>query len=148
MKKGARGFTLVELVAVLLIIGILAASAISGSLPSSSFQLQASRDQVVTAFFAAQQRAMAQTTPVCFLTQAPNTVDIRFDTDADGNCAGEPSVRAGGTAYPVSLSANQSISTTSLIFDRLGRPNATPTLLLSQAEGSVNISIGAAGYIE
>lgn len=147
MAKNA-GFSLIELIAVLLIIGILAATGVASLLPSATFQMQSSRDQVVTAFFAAQQRAMTQTAPVRFsvIAASPNQLDIREDTDGDGDFSDESSLTFNGISYPVALLPNQSLTASNFDFDRLGRTSAQ-TLTLTQGADTVAITISANGYI-
>lgn len=115
-------------------------------MPSATFQLQASRDQVITAFFAAQQRAMAQSQAIQFSINSPNQIDIREDTDGDGDFSDESSITAGGVRYPISLLPNQSITSANFIFDRFGKTSAA-TLTLSQSGGSVTIQVSSTGYI-
>ncbi len=141
-----KGFTLLELVSVLVLIGILGASVGASLLPSDSFQLQSSRDQLVTAFFSAQQRAMVQTSSVRLETSSTNQIDVREDSDGDGSFSDESSLRLGGVQYPISLLPNQSLTSATLDFDRLGRTSAT-NLTLSQNGKNVIISIGSTGYV-
>ena len=142
------GFSLVELIAVLLIVGILAGAATVSLLPSATFQMQSSRDQVVTAFFAAQQRAMTQTSPVRFsvIAASPNQLDIKEDTDGDGDFSDESSLTFNGIRYPIALLPNQTLTASNFDFDRLGRTTAQ-TLTLTQGADSVAITISANGYI-
>jgi MSHA pilin protein MshC len=140
------GFTLLELVAVLVIVGALAATSTSRIMPSSSLQLQSSRDQVVAAFFSAQQLAMAQAAPVRLTIIAPNQIDIRQDSDGDGDFGDEASLQLAGTRYPFSLLVNQALTPAIFNFDRLGRTAAT-SLSLSQSDVSKEILVSATGYI-
>lgn len=141
-----QGFTLLELIAVLALVGILATTVTTGLLPSASFQLQSSRDQVVTAFFSAQQRAMAQTNAVRLSISGTNQIDIREDTDSDGSFADESSSRLGGVQYPINLLANQSLTNANFDFDRLGRTGAA-NLTLSQSGSSVTIAVTSTGFV-
>lgn len=105
---------------------------------------------MVTAFFAAQQRAMAQTNPVRLSIFVPTSgsaeIDIREDTDGDGDFNDESSLRLGGTAYPLDLLPNQTLTTVNFDFNRLGQTSPN-NLVLSQGPSSVNIVVSAAGYI-
>lgn len=145
-RRRSYGFSLIELVAVLILVGILAAAATSSFMPSATFQMQASRDQVVTAFFSAQQRAMVQTSPVRLSLSSPNQIDVREDSDGDGSFADESSLRLGGVQYPIALLSSQSLTAATFDFDRLGRTSAS-TLTLSQNSNTVAITVGATGHI-
>lgn len=141
MLDREKGFTFIELIAILVIVSILTATLVSGSQPSTSFQLQSSRDQVITAFFAAQQRAMTQTRAVSVVISAPNTVDIREDV---GGVA--TSLAIGGTQYPIALLPSQTLTPGVFLFDRLGRTSSS-RLTLNQGTNSVDITISATGFV-
>lgn len=132
-----RGFTLVELISVLIIVAVLGVIATSRFISNSSFELQEARDQVVLAFRSAQQLAMTQTGSVSFQSAA-SSIDIRQDGS---------SVTVNGVQYPLSFSGNQSISTSVFSFDRLGRTDSG-TMTLSNSGSSVTLSISSAGHIE
>lgn len=143
-EKRTRGFSLVELVTVLIIIGVLAASSTSLFIPSTTFQMQAARDQIVAALAAAQQRAMSRANAIQVNTSG-NQIDVREDTDGDGNFATSASVSMGGVQYPLTLLANQTVSNASFTFNRLGETNGG-TLTLSQSGASVAIEVTDSGY--
>ena len=132
----SKGFTVVELITVLILIGVLAGAAISRLIPSSTYQLQSSRDQVVAAFFSAQQLAMTRLGTVQLVISG-GQVDIQLDSS---------SVRTGGVQYPVALLANQSLTSLTVTYDRLGQPNTGASLTLSQSGASVPIVLTASGY--
>ena len=139
------GFSLIELIAVLIIVGFITATATSTLIPSTSFQLQASRDQVVTAFFSAQQRAMVQQDAVAVFASA-NQIDIRQDSNNDSTFAASESIRVGGVQYPIALMANQTLSSATFQFDKLGYTTAG-ALTLSQSGANVVINVTATGYV-
>lgn len=137
MKKNTHGFTLVELLAVMVIAAILATTLARVSFSNDVLQLQSSRDQFATAFYAAQQLAMATDETVQLIVSSPNQVDLRVNS-ASANIA--------GIAFPISLQSNQTLSEVSFSFDRLGQ--TTPaTLVLAQGSRSVNIRVTSTGYI-
>ncbi len=128
------------------LIGIIGATVGSSLMPSDTFQLQSSRDQVVTAFFSAQQRAMSQTNSVRVVISSSNQLDIREDSDGDGSYSDESSLRLGGVQYPLVLQPNQTLTTAIFSFDRLGRTTPS-TLSLTQNAQTVAITITETGYI-
>ena len=134
--KVQKGFTLVELIAVLTLVGILGTVAVSSTIPSTSAQLQASRDSLITAFYIAQQKAMIQS-QLIELEVTGAGVDIRQ--------AGT-SLTIGGTDYPISWLANQRATPATFRFDRLGK--TTPgSVTLSQNDASVTLTVSATGYV-
>jgi MSHA pilin protein MshC len=147
MQRPQAGFSLLELLAVLVLLAILSAVVSIGTLPASSFQLQASRDRLVAAFFSAQQRAMVQTRPVRLTLAAPNQIDIREDSDLDGSFADEASLSLGGTQFPQTLLPNQSLTPAVFDFDRLGKTSVA-TLVLSDGASSVTLAVSATGFID
>ena len=145
MQLQQRGFTLLEVISVLVLVAILATTAVIGSLPSRSFQLQSSRDQVITAFFGAQQHAMVQTFAVQ-LSISGNQIDVRADTNGDGDFSAEASLRLSGVQYPFSLSANQTITPGNFVFNRLGQTQGA-TLTLGLSGASIDIQVSDSGFV-
>ncbi|MDZ7924268.1 MAG: type II secretion system protein [Marinagarivorans sp.] len=138
------GFTLVELVAVILILGVLTVTVIARVMPSRIHQLQGARDIVVASLFNAQQKALAQNHAVQVITTA-TSVDIRVDNNDDGSFSVGESITYAGTRYPLTLPSGVSLNANTLTFDRLGRTPAN-SLTLSKSGGSVNLTITGMGY--
>lgn len=138
------GFSLVELVAVMVIVGIVAAVGSSRIASQQGFQLQGGRDVMVSALFVAQQKAMSQTAPVQ-LTTAGSQVDIRLDSNGDGSFSAAESINIAGQQYPITLPGNVSASSSTIQYDRLGRTAAT-SMTVSSASASVVIQISATGF--
>lgn len=141
-----KGFTLIELISILVIIAIISVTLIARSTPTDTFQLQASRDQLVAAFFSAQQKAMVQSQAIQLSTSG-NMIDIKQDTNSDGIFASEASLSIGGIAYPWSLRANQSLSNSNFIFNRLGETTAG-TISVSIGDNSILVTVSATGFAE
>jgi len=141
----SRGFTLLELITVLVILAILTATAISNLVPSRTFQMQATRDTLVAAFYSSQQKAMMQSAPVRLITSI-NAIDIRIDSNNDGSFAINESVLLGGVQYPITINPAQSLTSHIIDFDRLGRTSSS-TIVLSQSGSSVSINVSDNGAL-
>lgn len=117
-------------------------------MPNTTLQLQAGRDDIVAAFYVAQQRAMAQTQAIEFSSNSSaNSIDIRQDSNGDGNFSESESILASGTQYPLSLPSGVQVSNSTFNFDRLGRTTAATINLISASE-SISISVSVNGYVE
>ncbi len=143
-SRAQRGFTLVELIAVLVIAGILAGVAATRMVSSKSFQLQAGRDFLISALFVAQQKAMTQTRPVQ-LRLAGSQIDIRLDANNDGAFSANESLQLAGQSYPVTLPGNVSATSHNIVYDSLGHTPATG-ITLSNNSRTVVVNVSATGF--
>lgn len=144
-SRTSCGFTLVELVAILVIVGILASVGASRMMSNRSFQLQAGRDFLISALFIAQQKAMSQTRPVQ-LSVAGSQVDVRVDANGDGAFSAGESVQLAGQSYPVVLPGNVTATTgRSIVYNRLGHTLAT-NITLSNNSRTVDVNVSATGF--
>lgn len=155
----SRGFTLVELVAVIAVISILAATAMPRFASPSTFNTRGDTGAFASALRYAQKTAVAQHRSVFFvLTTATRNIRLCYD-----------SACATSVADPVSQAAfNQTLSNavtltadsvTTLGFDALGRPTNSAGALLttnatftvqnaSQASQSTSLAVEAeTGYV-
>ena len=71
MKKSQHGFTLVELVTIIILIGILAVNVLPTFDGSASYEAHSHRAQLISALRLTQQRAMQQTDPDADSRAAP-----------------------------------------------------------------------------
>lgn len=136
--KSAKGFSLIELIAVIIILGVIAVTVASKFSGNATMQLQASRDTVVAALLAAQQRAMAQTADVRAVISG-SQVNVEKNNGTTWQ-----SIRVGNVQYPVNISA-QVTGTHTLQFNRLGKTTAD-TIPLQQGGASVAITVSASGF--
>lgn len=136
MRK-SDGFTLIELVAILVIIGVLSLTLLSRSANQGMTDVLAGRDQLVAALFFAQQKAMTVSDPVAVIVGG-NSIDVRV---------GGISVQGDSFNYPLLLPAQVSISAATINYlNRLGEVNAT-SLTLTHADGSnATVTVTGAGY--
>lgn len=135
----ATGYTLVELVAILVIVGIIAVGS-QGLMSSGDNQrLQSSRDQVLLALRSARHMGMAKASSsraIEFISNAANdTIDVR-DSGS--------SISLGGVSYPIQLNQGVDITSSTVSFDKMGRATST-AISLSTADASVSVVISSSG---
>lgn len=149
----AYGFTLVELVAVMVITGIIASIAAPRFIGVDAFNARGSYATLVSAFRYAQKTAIAQRTTVYANVNTTSRVVCLGYTSDCGTPVIDPATQV---AYSKTLSNNVNItaSTSPIGFDGLGRPvpNAVATFTIQNAvvttEASRTITIEAeTGYV-
>lgn len=84
-NSGSRGFTVVELVVVIALLGILSAVAVSRMTRTDLFTQRAAVDELAAALRQAHKRAIAQRGSVFITVDTVNRV-VRFCRDATANC--------------------------------------------------------------
>jgi MSHA pilin protein MshC len=141
-----RGFSLIELIAVMTIVSIISATAIVRLMPSSLFELQAARDQVVAALFSAQQKALF--TPHAIRVELlGGVVDVRQDDNDDGLFQPSESIRVGAVQYPLTLVNGVQVSTHTINYNSLGE-TAAASIIISKGSKSVTTSLSASGFAQ
>lgn len=121
MRKCSEGFTLVELIAVITVIGILAAIAGPKFIGNDVFETRGAQGTLLSALRYAQKTAIAQRKVVYVsVNAASRTVCLGFTS----NCSNAVIDPATQSAYSKTLSSVVTLSATntSLGFDGLGRP--------------------------
>ena len=142
MKATARGFTLIELIAVMILVGILSAALFSRMDFARVSAVQSSRDDLIAALFFAQQQAMMR--PKITLVVTANSVSVNDDGTPILPLAMPmgvslmPRTAAGATVLPMTFT-----------YDRLGRTtsaNITINGSGNSAGVSARIQVEASGY--
>ncbi|WP_299973526.1 hypothetical protein [uncultured Pseudoteredinibacter sp.] len=137
--KRFEGFTLVELVSIIVILAIISITVMGVSNSGDAQRVQASRDQVLLALRSARHLAMAKASAgrsIQFVALASNdTIDVQ---DAG------TSVSLGAANYPYVLGQGIEISDASFRFDKMGRTSAG-SISISASDASVTISVSANG---
>jgi len=135
--QGQRGFTLVELITILVIAGILAVAALPRFFDNNAFQERGTADQIVAALRYGQKVAVAQRrtagVTVTISAAATSNCGTLLNAAGDVDCAILNSV-AVVPALPLAF-----------VFDALGRP--VPNAAASMVVGTTTINIEAeTGY--
>ncbi|BDT70713.1 hypothetical protein os4_02200 [Comamonadaceae bacterium OS-4] len=158
-----RGFTLVELVMVIVLLGVLSVYAVPRMINTGDFYARGFHDQSMAYLRYAQKTAIAQRRTVC-VTLSANAISLRIAGAAGiNNCdPASPPAPSGtalrGPAGEAGLSARSGVvfssTLTSFNFDGLGQPvnastgAAAPTQVLQVANVTSSITIEAGtGYV-
>jgi MSHA pilin protein MshC len=143
MRRTANGFTLVELVMTLIIVGILAVVVLPRFADKSLFEARGFRDETLSLLRYAQKSAVAQRRKVCVVVNATG-VTLTIDTTPvpDGTCDGPltlPTTPRG--------SSNGGLAGSSFNFLASGATSGSGTLTLTLTNAA-DIKIEAAtGYV-
>lgn len=127
---------MVELIAVVILTGILAVTLLSRIGTASIADIQTSRDDIIAALFFAQQTAMARDNIQLSITA--NTINVTEN--------GNP-IRIHSDAYPLALPSGVSVTAVPATFsyDKLGK--TTPGSITVTRDGvSATITVEASGY--
>lgn len=140
-----RGFTLVELIMTMVIIGILAAVVAPRFFDNNVFQSRGFADQVQASLRYAQKVAIAQHRFVCV---AFSSTSITLSTGATTACGTPLASPSGDPSYVVNAPSGVAFTAlpTGFSFDALGRPSTAQTLAIAGAVNSITIE-SETGYV-
>ena len=133
-----------ELMAALLIISVVALLGYRTVFDSISVNLDEARLSVLSALRLAQSRALTSMADVR-LSTASNNVDVRVDLDGDGVFAENERISDAGQTFPLTVSADVTISDVTITFDSTGRTTASQITLTRDGQSSV-ISVSSTGF--
>ncbi len=140
--KLQRGFTLVELITVMVIIGILAVAALPRFFDRSTYDSRAFYDQLIATLRYAQKAAIAQHRFVCVTFGASITLSQGTTTA----CAGGGLAGPGGQT-PITVPNGVTLSGgSSFYFDALGVPSGARSITVSPYATAITVEAGT-GYV-
>lgn len=148
--KTDAGFTLIELIMVIVVIGILSVTALPKFIDSSVFQARGFADQVLATLRYAQKSAIAQHRLVCVsLSASANSITLtRASLSTDSSCTRAinlPDRASNSLAAPSGITLSPSIV---ISFDANGRYVASAPASISISNVSLPIIIQAeTGYV-
>lgn len=138
--RKSSGFSLIELIAVIILLGIISVVALPRFYSTDAAAIQSARDQVLSAFFTAQQLAMAR-------ASTSNTIQVNVVASGlNVTENGAPVVATGGT-YPLTLPEGVIITagTGTYAFDKLGRTEPGQ-IVMARGSTSATVRVEASGY--
>lgn len=139
-----RGFTLAELVVVMMLVGVLAVVAVPRLFQKSEFAARGARDFVASGLRYAQKSAIAMRRNVCVAVGTTHlTVTYASAAGAGQPCAAGNTIANPATGLPFAGTAYEEGATvatpTTVVFDALGRPSAPATITVDLHATAVTI---------
>lgn len=145
----ADGFSLIELVMVLVVVGILAAYAIPSVTAPSSFTLHQQADALVRDLRHTQQLATAYRKRLRLVANGSDTYTVACATDTTAPCnaavGGPMTDPATGQPYSVTTQNGVTVSAGTAEFTSFGQPAAAATFSLSGGGDTATVTVSATG---
>lgn len=141
MKKAEQGFSLLELITVMILLGILSVTLFSRLGPVSTAAVQSGRDDIIAALFFAQQTAM--------MRSSGGNIELQLTTHSVSVTENGQPIRVAADYYPLALPQGVSATPATFVFDKLGRTTADTITLTGSgntAGTSAVIQVEASGY--
>jgi len=153
IRSSYAGFSLVELVGVLILLGVMSAVFIPRWQGGSGFDERGFRDQVAAALRYAQKSAIAARRTVCAsFTTSPSVLSVRISSAYGAADCSTGSALIGPDSQNLVLTAAAPAAFASVpgsvVFDAAGRPGAAASITFAGLPGTLDITVAAeTGYV-
>jgi len=137
MQQQERGFTLIELITVIILVSIISVTLFSRLGNVSTANLQAGRDDLITALFFAQQTAMARSS---------NNIRVVLTADSVSVVEGTTPLVVHSQGYPLRFPSGVTAVAATLTYDKLGRTTPTTITLAGSNSAIATVTVEASGY--
>ena len=141
MKKPEQGFTLIELITVIILVGILSITLFSRLGSAGTAPIQSGRDDIIAALFFAQQTAMMRSNG--------GNIKLLLTANSVSVTENDLPITVAADYYPLALPQGVSATPATFVFDKLGRTTASTITLTGSgntAGTSAVIQVEASGY--
>lgn len=147
VKNKVRGFTMTELITVIVIMGILAAAVLPRFFDRNTFDARGFYDQSISTLRFAQKTAIAQRRLVCVTFPTTSSIQLRIASSFGLTaCDTDLSNPGGGTSYVVNAPSGVTLSGAAAFnFDALGRAT-TAVAPIAVASYTINVD-QETGYV-
>jgi MSHA pilin protein MshC len=138
MNSLVRGFSLIELITVMILVGILSITLFSRLGSVGTAPVQSGRDDLIAALFFAQQQAMMR-----------SNIKVEITTDSVSVNENDVPIRISTDHYPLAMPNGVTLSPITLAYDKLGRTTATNITLTGSGNSSgvsAIVRLEASGY--
>jgi len=138
MNSSDRGFTLIELITVMLLVGILSITLFSRLDSAGTASIQSGRDDLIAALFFAQQQAMMR--PNIKLVVTANSISVNEN---------DVPIPVSNDHYPLEMPNGVALTPATFTYDKLGRTTAAVITLTGSGNSSgvtAKIKVDASGY--
>lgn len=138
MNSRQVGFSLIELVTVMILVGIISVALLSRMNVAGAAAVQSSRDDVIADLFFAQQQAMMRSTG--------SNISVVLTANSVSVTENNVAINVGSGYYPLSLPSGVTASAATFSYDKLGRTKAGTITLAGSGGVSATIRVEASGY--